>query len=192
MAQISLMDADRKMVVGLPPFSHYNSRVTQPLAPGQPAPTFSLTAVGSGRVFQPADHLGRPLLLLFVDHNTGRASQPIVETLRRRYADHRQLAIAVVVDVRIVPRLLRGMAEGMMESSYREVAAALPDGYDAADHLILLPDWSGDVVRAYGVGNVSREIALVFIGPDGQVRAGYHGPNPAAQALEMARALLDD
>ena len=84
------------------------------------------------------------------------------------------------------------MAEGMMESSYREVAAALPDGYDAADHLILLPDWSGDVVRAYGVGNVSREIALVFIGPEGQVRAGYHGPNPAAQALEMARALLDD
>lgn len=143
-------------------------------------------------MFQPADHLGRPLLLLFVDHNTGRASQPIVETLRRRYADHRQLAIAVVVDVRIVPRLLRGMAEGIMESSYREVAAALPDGYDAADHLILLPDWSGNVVRAYGVGNVSREVALVFIGPDGQVRAGYHGPNPAAQALEMARALLGD
>ena len=130
--------------------------------------------------------------MVFVDHNTGRAAQAIVETLRRRYPDHRQLAIALVVDARVVPRLLRGVAEGIMESSYREAAAAVPAGFDAADHLILLPDWSGDVVRAYGVGNVSREIALVFIGPDGQVRAGYHGPNPAAQALEMARALLDD
>jgi hypothetical protein len=166
--------------------------VNQPLSTGQPAPAFSLKAVASGRVFRPADHAGRPLLLIFVDHNTGRASQPIVETLRRRYADHRQLTIAIVVDARIVPRLLRGVAEGVMESSYREVAAAIPAGYDAADHLILLPDWSGDVVRAYGIGSVSREIALVLIGPDGVVRANYHGPNPAARALELARAVLGD
>jgi hypothetical protein len=143
-------------------------------------------------MFQPADHVGRPLLLIFVDHNTGRASQPIVETLRRRYPDHRQLAIAVVVDAQIVPRLLRGMAEGIMESQYREVATAIPKGYDPADHLILLPDWSGAVVRAYGVGSVSREIALVLIGPDGRTQAHYHGPNPAARALALAQALLSD
>lgn len=166
--------------------------MTQPLAPGHPAPAFSLTAVGSGRAFRPADHAGRPLLLLFVDHHTGRASQSIVETVRRRYPDHQQLTIAVVVDAHIVPRLLRGVAEGIMEGAYREVSAAMPDGYDAADHLILLPDWSGDVVRAYGVGSVSREIALVLIGPEGQVQAHYHGPNPAARALAMVQTLMGD
>ena len=174
------------------PFSDYNSRVTQPLTPGQPAPAFSLKAVASGRVFQPADHAGRPLLLLFVDHNTGRAAQPIVEAVRRRYPDHRQLAIALVVDARVVPRLLRGVAESLMESSYREAAAAIPAGFDPADHLVLLPDWSGDVVRAYRIGSVSREIALVLIGPDGTVRADYHGPNPAARALALAQAVLGD
>lgn len=173
-------------------FSDYNSRVTQPLAPGQPAPAFSLKAIASGRVFRPADHLGRALLLVFVDHNTGRAAQAIVETLRRRYPDHRQLAIALVVDARVVPRLLRGVAEGIMESSYREAAAAVPAGFDAADHLILLPDWSGDVVRAYRIGNVSREIALVLIGPDGIVQAGYHGPDPASRALGLAQSVLGD
>jgi hypothetical protein len=74
------------------------------------------------------------------------------------------------------------MAEGIMESSYREVAAAIPKGYDPADHLILLPDWSGDVVRAYGVGSVSREIALVLIGPDGRC-----GPTTTARTRRRGR-----
>ena len=59
-----------------------------------------------------------------------------------------------MIDARVVPRLFRGTAEGMMEREYREAAAAMPKGYDPAEHLILLPDWKGEVVRAYGVDHL--------------------------------------
>ena len=165
--------------------------MTTPLATGQQAPPFKLKAVATGRIFQPADHAGRPVLLIFVDHNTGRASQDVVVALRRKYPEYHLLPIALIVDARIVPRLARGIAEGMMEKGFREAAAEIPKGYDPADHLILLPDWTGETVRAYGVGNVSREIALVLIGPDGRVAATYHGPDPARAALELVRPLLE-
>mgnify|MGYP000872951219 FL=1 len=149
-----------------------------------------MKAVASGRVFQPADYLGRPVLLVFVDHNTGRAAQEIVVGLRRRYPNFARLAIALVVDARVVPRLVRGVAEGMMAAAYREVSAQIPAGHDPADHLILLPDWSGDVVLAYGVCDLSKQVALALIGPDGRVAANYHGPNPAQAALELVHPLL--
>jgi len=164
--------------------------VTKPIAAGQPAPPFKLKAVASGRLFQPADYLGRPVLLLFVDHNTGRAAQEIVVGVRRRYPDFARLAIALIVDARVVPRLIRGVAESMMAAGYREAAAQIPADHDPADHLILLPDWSGDVVRAYRVGDVSKEIALVLVGADGLVAATYHGPSPTQAALELVHPLM--
>ena len=171
--------------------SHTRIRgVTQALATGQPAPAFALKAVASGRVFRPADYIGRLALLIFVDHNTGRSAEEVVVAIRRQYPQFEQLAIAMVVDARIVPRLMRGIAEGMMAAGYREAAQKIPAGFDAANHLILLPDWSGEVVRAYRVGDVSKEIALVLIGPDGRVAASHHGPNPAQTALELVRPFL--
>jgi peroxiredoxin len=164
--------------------------MSQPLAPGQPAPAFNLKAIGSGRIFRPADYRDRPVLLIFADHNTGRSAQAVVERVRRRFPRFEQLAIALVIDARIVPRLLRGMAEGQMEKEYRQAAAAIPSGYDPADHLILLPDWNGEITRAYGAADLGRHIHLFLIGLDGVVKGEYHGPDPAARALEMAQALL--
>ena len=166
--------------------------MTQPLAPGQAAPPFSLKAVATGRIFRPADYRGRAVLLIFADHNTGRSAQAVVERLRRRYSQFELLAIALVIDARIVPRLFRGTAEGRMEKEYRETAAAIPSGYDPADHLILLPDWNGEVTRAYRAGDLGRAIHLFLIGPDGLISGEYHGPDPAARALEMVQALLGD
>lgn len=173
-------------------FSDYNSRVTQPLAPGQPAPPFSLQAVATGRIFSPADYLGRAVLLIFADHNTARSTQAVVERLRRRYPQFERLAIAVVIDARIVPRLFRGAVEGLMEKEYRQAAAAIPKGYDPADHLILLPDWGGEIIRAYGAAGLGQAVHLFLIGPDGLTKGEYHGPDPAARALEMVQALLGD
>lgn len=166
--------------------------MTQPLTPGQPAPPFSLKTVATGRIFKPADYRGRAVLLIFADHNTGRSAQSVVERLRRRYPQFERLAIALVIDTRIVPRLLRGMAEGRMEKEYREAAAAIPQGYDPADHLILLPDWNGEVTRAYGAADLGRHLHLFLIGPDGLIKADYHGSDPATRAPEMVQALLGD
>lgn len=156
----------------------------------QPAPPFALTAVASRRVFRPADHRGKPVLLLFADHTTGRGTQPIVERVRRSYPDYNQLVIALVIDARIVPRLFRGAAEGMMEKEYRQTAAQLPREFDPADHLILLPDWAGEVVRAYGVSDLGRAIGVILIDAEGVVRAAYQGPHPVDEALALTKSLL--
>lgn len=162
---------------------------TTPLK-GRPAPHFVLKAIASGRIFNLAGHAGRPVLLLFVDHHTARATREVVISLRQRYPDFDQLPVALVVDLRIIPAPLRGTAERFMESAYRQAATEVPGGFDPADHLILLPDWNGDVVGAYGIGNVSRHMQLVLIGPDGIVRATYHGPEPARHALKLVGPLL--
>jgi hypothetical protein len=158
---------------------------------GQPAPSFALKAVATGRVFSPAGYLGRVVLLLFGDHNTGRSAQTVVEHVRRRYPHVTQLAIALVIDARIVPRFARGMAESMMEREYRQAAAQIPSGFDPAEHLILLPDWKGDVLRAYGLANLDHDLYAVAIGADGLVKATYHGPDMAGRALALVSAQLD-
>ena len=164
----------------------------QSLLVGQPAPPFALQAIASGRIFRPADYRDRAVLLIFGNHLTGRGAQAVVERLRPRYPRFEQLAIAVVVDAHIVPRLFRGAVEGLMEKEYREVATLIPPGFDPADHLILLPDWSSEVTRAYHAGDLNHHVHLVLIGPDGVVRADYHGPEPAAKAVELMQLLMGD
>jgi hypothetical protein len=159
---------------------------------GQPAPPFALKAIATGRLFRPADYRDRAVLLIFANHLTGRSTQTVVERLRRRYPQFEQLAIAVVVDARIVPRLLRGTVERLMEKEYHQAASAIPTGFDPADHLILLPDWGGEVMRAYPLGDLNLHVHLVLIGPGGLVYADYHGPETAARAVELMQLLMGD
>ncbi len=159
---------------------------------GQPAPSFALKAVAIGRPFSPADYRGRIVLLLFADQHTGRSTQAVVERVRRVYPRAEQVIIALVIDARAVPRLFRGAAEGMMEREFRAAAATIPKEYNPAEHLILLPDWKGEVVRAYGVGNVSHHVHAICIGPDGIVSGEHHGPGAADGALALVRAQLGD
>jgi peroxiredoxin len=155
------------------------------------APDFSLTAVATKRVFKLSAYRGRAVVLVFVDINSARQSREIVVELRRRYPEFARLAIAVVVDLRLVPSLLRGMAEGIMVTAYRGAAAEVPSGHDPAEHLILLQDWDGKVSRAYAAGDVSRRVRLVVIDADGRVRASESPADAAAAALDIVSGLLD-
>lgn len=108
-------------------------------------------------------------------------------SVRRSIPDAEQLPIALIVDLRVVPRLLRGTAERFMEGAYKEAASEVPDGYDPADHLILLPDWTGAVFRAYGVGDVSRYPYLILVSPEGRIAAAFQGADSASAAVASAR-----
>jgi len=155
------------------------------------APLFSLSAVSSGRVFRLIDYRGRPVLLLFVDHNTGRSTREVVIAVRRRYPNFTALPIAIVVDLRIVPRLLRKTAERIMETAYRSAADDVPAGFDPSEHLILLPDWTGEIATAYHAGDVSRYMHLVAVAPDGMIHDTYQGSSPAQQAVNMLAPLME-
>lgn len=150
---------------------------------GAPAPRFTLNALGSGRTFKLAALRGRIVLLLFVDHHTAYAARDLVERLRRAQPDHEKLTIAVVLDLHSVPKLLRSTAERFIEGTYTKAAALIPPPYDPADHLIMLPDWTGKLFEGYHIGDVSREIAAVIIDEAGVVTTVFQASDLADQAL---------
>lgn len=155
----------------------------------QPAPLFTLPTVATGRTFDLAAYRGRPVILMFVDQTTARATRDVVIALRQRIPSHDLLPIAIVVDLSVIPKLLRGIAEGFMERAYQEEAAGVPSGFDPADHLMLLPDWSGEVAALYGVGDAGKQIAIVAVDPAGVVHGTYQGPNAAEEGLGFLRSM---
>ncbi len=161
-----------------------------PLASGTPAPPFALPALVTGRTIGPAACAGTPLLLLFQTYQTVDPARHVIIALRRRYGAPEQLIIANVVDLRHVPRLMRSVARNIMEGAYAEAAASLPPDVDPADHLILLPDWDGRVLRAYRFRDVGTQIGLALIDGDGRVFETYQGDDPLATAFNWLAGLL--
>lgn len=159
------------------------------LTPGAEAPPFILTALGSGRQIAPTGN-NHALLLVFHDQNTVTQVQAMQEALRSRYADAGQLQIASVVNMQAVPVFLRGVAETVMKASYSKAAAAMPPGMDAADYVVILPDWDGAVSKAYGALKIDRQPRLVLLDPQGAVSAVYQDMEIGAAALAMIERLL--
>jgi hypothetical protein len=98
--------------------------VTKPLIVGRLASSFTLKAIASGRTFNPADHKGKPVLLIFANHNTGRGTQSMVESVRRRHPQFERLPITLVIDARIEPRFFHVKlviigADGWVQAEYQ-------------------------------------------------------------------------
>ena len=157
---------------------------------GKPAPLFNLTAVVTNRHFQLQAWQGQPVLLIFVDHRSAMQSRDITSAVRQVFPQHTEVIIASIANLRIVPRLMRGVAQGFMETAFHQAAAEIPPGYHPADHLIILPDWDGKVCQAYGVQDVSRQPTLVLVHGNGRVHATYQGPQPATSALDLLTGLM--
>lgn len=149
----------------------------------QPAPNFTLDSIATNRQVSLEIANGRCLIMLFVGYQTAKASETIVKGVRKQYPSLDTLQMINIVDMRPVPRLMRGMAEGIMKGAYEKAREQIPDGYDPADYLILLPDWKGTTFNAYGIKDVSQQIALVMIDPEGIVRQLYQGKQPIQACL---------
>lgn len=139
-------------------------------------------------MFKLAGLRGRKVLLLFVDRHTAPAARDLVEQLRRRQPDHEALTVALVIDLHSVPKMLRGTAERFIESTYHEGAALIPAPYDPADHLILLPDWTGQLFDGYHIDRNSPGMAAVFIDEEGKIAAIIHDADTPRKVM----ALVDD
>ena len=156
---------------------------------GQPAPTFRLTAVVSGRVVGPSASDRRALVLLFHNQHTLDAVREVQRSVRERYPSPQEVLAASVTDLSHVPRLLHGVVETVLKRAYSEASSYVPAGLDPADYVVILPDWSGKVTKAFGVGNVDKEAALVVIDGRGMLVGGYQGMQPGRAAIEFLSKL---
>ncbi len=112
------------------------------------APSFQLTAIGSGRVITPATTNGAALLLVFHDQNSVDIVQEMQQTVRIQYPDPAHLLAPSIVNMSAVPSPLRPLAESVMKAQYNKAAEVMPEGMDVADYVIILCDWDGKVHKA--------------------------------------------
>lgn len=157
---------------------------------GGPAPAFSLTAVKSGRTVGNKASQGQVVVLIFHGRETVHAAVEVNTAVRPDFPNPRKVALASVLDLSIVPRLLQGAVKPMLEQAYDQAAREVPKEYDPADFVFLLPDWKGDVTKAFHVKDTGKQGAVVVITPAGQVVGSYQGTELGAQALALVRAAV--
>lgn len=155
------------------------------------APDFQIKAVASGREISRAACAGRPLLLLFHDQSAEPLVRALQERLRARYSAQEVLA-ASLVNMHVVPRFLRGAAEKMMAAAYHGAAKEIPSSLNPADHVIILPDWTGSVCQSFGVHDGGRQPASILLDGDWRVRARVQGPSLIAETMTALDVLLGE
>lgn len=161
------------------------------LPPGQPAPDFKLTATVSGREISLQTCAGRPLVLLFVTQNTTAAIDTLNEAVRSQLPLATQAVIASVFDFGQVPPLFHKLIELVLKRAYRQAARGVPSDLDLdpADYVIILPDWSGQVSKAFGVQGIDKAAAAVVIDRLGQVQGAFQGDGLADTVLNTLKWL---
>lgn len=156
---------------------------------GAQVPEFQLKAVASGREVSRAACAGKPLLLLFHDRAGIAAARAVHAQVRARYRADEVLA-ASVVHLRAVPRPLRSLAEQMMAAAYYDAAREMQPGLDPADYVIILPDWSGAVYRAFGIADGGKRPQSVLLDGGWRIQAQAHGQAIVPHTLAALEQLL--
>lgn len=162
---------------------------TSALGIGSPAPSFQLTAIGSGRLISPASNNGAALLLAFHDQNSVDLVQEMQQAVRIQYPDPSHLLAPSIVNMSVVPAPLRPLAESVMKGQYNKAAELMPAGLDVADYVIILCDWDGKVHKAYNAGKVGKQPMLVLVDSAGAIRGVYRGRGLTDAACQLLQSL---
>ena len=157
---------------------------------GDKAPSFKDKAFPTNFPVQIPNPNNTPTLLLFIGYQTAPKIEGVVSTIRRVVADPDKLLIINVVDLKGVPRLMRGAAQKIIKAAYEQAAMKIPEGYDPASQLIMLTDWKGKIGKSYSVTDVNQALALISINGDGTIANRYQGDDAEHVALDMVLPLI--
>ena len=155
----------------------------------EPAPEITLTAVASKRKIA-LNAVATPTLLILFEQGTAGQIDPVVSAVRDAWPTADLVQIANVVDLRKFPRIVRKVAETLLNNSYNQNARNVKEGRDPADYVIILPDWQARVMKAVGIENVSARIAIAVVAPGGRLIGAYQGEGEGAKAVELLRAAI--
>ncbi len=156
------------------------------------APAFTLEHI-VGHPVSLGDYQGRAVVVLFAGRDSGEQARQISRTLRGRYSTE-ALPIISVLDLSRLPRMMRGVARGRIQSGYREIVreatATLqqhgqPIPIDPSQMVIMLPDWDGAVTASYGLRGVDKQAVAVAIDGEGSIRGYGTGARGGQQILDI-------
>ena len=131
-----------------------------------------LTAVGSGRVLNLAAPGVTTVLICFAQ-DTQKGIEAPESAVRERWPEAHTVLVGHVIDLTKVPGLFRKIAEGVLSNEYRKAVAALPEDQVSApdDYVVMFPDWSGEVVQAFGIADPNVAMSCIVLSKNGRVLA---------------------
>lgn len=153
------------------------------------APAISLQAIVSKRKVA-FDNVDLPTLLVCVNQESSGGADGVVEQVRAAYPDVTEILVANLADLRSFPKLLRKVAETIMNSRYNDAAKRIEPPERPEDHIVILPDWDGAAVQALGFTDVSKQIGVALLLPGGTLAGTYQGDDPAKAALDLLASAL--
>lgn len=157
---------------------------------GDPAPKIKEKAYPTNVPIQIPNKDDVPTLLVFLNYQTAMQIETVVTSVRYVVPDPQKLKIVNVINLKNVSRMMQGMAKKIIKAAYDSAAATIPEGFDPAEQLMLLPDWKGKVLRAYGVDDVNEHLSLILIDQEGKISERYQGQEPEKESVKMVLALL--
>ena len=128
-------------------------------------------------------------MLICLAQETEKEAAIIEDAVRERFPSPQDVLVANVIDLRGVPSLFRKVAEGMLAGEHKKAVEALPDGLDPRDHVIILPDWQGDVAKSLNLPEPSKTVCGAVLSAVGDVMGTYEGPNVANVFMLIEYAL---
>lgn len=152
-------------------------------------PAVSLKAIGSNRTIA-LHQFGKPAVLVFHTQETAGVSEAINHAIDGTYALVSEVLVASVVDLHIVPRPFRFIAEAAMKQSYQDVIKKLPAGLAPEEYVLILPDWDGSVTKAVGLRRVNKTAGVVVVDRTGIIAGVYQGTDPVPAALALLEQVM--
>jgi hypothetical protein len=150
------------------------------------APDFTLEHV-LGHEVSLSDYRGRKVAVVFGGTSSAKQLKEGILTIRRRLGAD-QVAVITVADLRNAPRPARRVVKGKLKKQYEEAvkeAGALPTaGPDPSKDIVMLVDWSGEVIDRYGL-DVNDMAVGVAIDTDGRIIGYGSGETLGDQVLAL-------
>jgi hypothetical protein len=109
--------------------------------------------------------------------DTEKDAAMVEDAVRGRFPNARDVLIVDVVDLRSVPGMFRKIAESVLATEHKTAVEALADGLDPHDHVVVLPDWQGEVATAFNLPEPSKSVCGAVLSADGDVMGTWVGTN---------------
>jgi peroxiredoxin len=156
------------------------------------APDFTLDHI-LGHSVSLSDFPGRTVVVVFGGRDSATQVAKGISTLRDS-RDPDELPIIGVSDLRSAPRAARIIVKNQLKKAYeasikaaaeRTRAAGKAPGADQSKDVIMVMDWSGGVVDAFGLRDVDKQAVGVVIDADRRIRGAGSGEQLGAQVLTV-------
>ncbi len=118
---------------------------------------------------------GRPAVLIFHGRENRDVACAVAQTVRNIYTDATSVITLSVVDLSMFPRVMRRLVRSDLDRAFDHAAVNLSGDRDPESHIIIIPDHSGEMTRAWGFRDTDRIVSCVVLDADWRVHARTTG-----------------